>query len=370
MGLFEMSYVALLVTNSGQTPRAVQISLEGNFLNVSGAHGSEAVPIWKLFRSSSGTTLQIRRVDRPGWELRLSGKHPELAEYIGEKPLARGAEIVGRLGKLKIAIGLLLLIPTLWQALPARWIAKMLPGWAQERMVGGYISGNARRRCTREGGEEAMRKILVRLDRDIGKKVEIVTLNFGNVMVTALPANKVMIMRGALGDIDAEALAALLAHEIAHLRHGDATTAMVRYEGKAGTLKAIMQGEDRKEAYLEFSGPEEERADREAIAMMQLAGITLKPAAAMFKQMTTDEFFAPRQRDFHFGMAGRARAWTAAAAQEPADLKPLLTQNEADDLFNSCWPGLIRSYPSLLPENLRPPLPAGTMTLNSSDKQP
>jgi hypothetical protein len=351
----------------------VQLWYDDEALHLSGANGfAESIHFWKLFRSLDGSTLVIRRLDRPGWELRLpGGGHADLKQLVGEKPLARVAGPLARFGGLKIAAGLVVMALTLWESAPARWTAGLLPRWAQDRMVDGYIQANARLRCNREGGEAAARKILTRLDPDIGASVEIVTLNVSNVMVTSLPGNRLLIMRGALGDIDYEALAALLAHELSHLRHDDATAAMVRYEGNSGTLKAILQGEDRREAFLQFSGPEEERADREAIAMMSRAGITMKPAAAMFHTMTIDQYFAPRQRDFHFGMAGRAKAWLRAASSEPPILRSVLTRDEADNLFNYCWPGRIKSYPASSPPaaNSEMPFEPGTMQLGS-DKHP
>ena len=367
-----MSDLALLSERRGQTPRAVQIQFDEQALYLSGANGFSArIPFWKLFQDGEGPTRHIRRIDRRGWELRLSGgAHRELFDLIGKRPLASAARPVQRLGGLKVAVAMIVILVTIGDAIPSRWTSKLIPEVAQRRMVDGYVGSTARLRCNRQGGEEAAKKILARLDPAIGDDVEIIALSSGTVLVTSLPGRKLLIMRGALGDVDAEALAALLAHELSHIRHGDTIAAMVRYEGFLGAMAAIIQGHDRRDAFMEFSGEEEERADREANAMMQRARITMKPAARMFAEMRTDEYFARSQRDFHFGMPNRAQAWERAAQAEPRILPALLRPDEADNLFNFCWPGRIKTYPTLPPEALKPTLPPGTMKLNNADKQP
>jgi len=364
-----MNDLALLTEKGGGTPRTVQLSFDDHTLFLIGANGfADAVPFWRLVRRASGSVQHIRRLDRPGWELKLtSGAHQELFGRIGTWPVA--GTLIARLGGLKIAVGGLVIAFTIAEAIPATWLAAWVPEWAQERMVEGFIDGSAHQRCKREGGEEAGRKIVARLDPARARDVELVIVNDGPMMVSALPPNRLVITRGALADVDIEALAAMLAHNLAHLNHGDAKIAMVRYEGALGTIAAIIAGPDRHAAPARFSGQEEDRADRDAIAMMRRARVSMKPAAQMFEDMRTDQFFGQAYRNFHFGVAGRDRAWRAAAAAEPAQLAPLLTREESDSLFNVCWPGRIKSYDRgfVLPI---PAQPAGQFELRSSDKQP
>ena len=363
-----MNDLALLTEKGGGTPRTVQLSFDNHTLFLSGANGfADSVPFWRLVRRASGAVQHIRRLDRPGWELKLaSGAHQELFGRIGTRPFA--GRLIMRLGGLKVAIGGVVIAFTLAEAIPARWLAAWVPEWAEERMVQGFLDGSAYQRCKREGGEEAAKKIVTRLDPARAKDVELIILNDGPLMVSALPRNKLVITRGALGDVDAEALAAMLAHNLAHLNHGDAKVAMVRYEGVLGTIAAIIAGPDRREAPTEFSGEEEVRADREAMVMMQRARVSMKPAARMFDDMRTDQFFGQAYRNFHFGMAGRERAWRTAAAAEPTRLPPLLTQDDGDNLFNACWPGRMKSYGGrIVPPD---PPPAGQFKLRAPDKQP
>ena len=144
---------------------------------------------------------------------------------------------------LKLVVGIIVLGATLAESIPARWVASALPEGAGERLVSGYIKSNARLRCGHEGGEEAIRKILVRLDPKLGPSVDIVGINQGGFMVTAMPPKKLLLLRDALTAVDADALAALIAHELSHIRHGDAAAAVVRYEGNVATIFALLEGE-------------------------------------------------------------------------------------------------------------------------------
>ena len=300
---------------------------------------------WRLYRIETGSSIhRFGRLDKRGWELRVAGGADQalLAHVRFRSPL-RLPYPLNRLHLLKVIAGIVVLGATLAESLPARWVASAIPPKAQERLVSGYIKANARTRCNRDGGEEAIRKLLVRLDPELGPSVEIVGINQGGFMVTSLPPRKILFMRDALTAVDSDAIAALVAHELSHIRHDDAAAAVVRYEGNVATMFALLEGEDRRAAQLEFSGEEEERADREAIDSMKRAGIPLASAARMFEEMRVAAYdnsgFAAEQRDFHFGFDGRARRWAEAANSDPAGLKPAVEGDDADDLYNFCWVG-------------------------------
>lgn len=345
-----MSSQAILVSGKVAQPRPVQIIVEETSLILLGANGfSEQVAWWRLFRTGDGgSTHRLRRVDRRNWELRVvAGADHALLAHVKSGLLGRVVRPFHRLQTLKIVGSVFVLAMMFSESIPARWLSSRFSISAQERLVVGYIGSHARIRCNHPGGEQAVRAILTRLDPELGPAVEIVGLNTGGFMVTALPANKIMIFRDALTAVEANAVAALLAHELSHLRHGDATEAMVRHEGNIGALMAVFEGEDRNDAYLKFSGPEEERADREALTMMRRARIPMTRAADMFEEMRLADYrnkgFAAEQRNFHFGMNDRARQWRQAALLQGSNLQPVLAGDSADDLYNFCWVGRVPS---------------------------
>ncbi len=343
-----MTTYAILLQGPEQRPTAVRIEVADGQLGVTDAHGSfTAIPLWRLFRvEDHGTTHRFRRIDGPRWELRVTaGSDRALLSEIGHRRLARTFAILSRLHSLKVLLGVVILAVTFAQHLPADWTARLLVSVAQRRLVEGVVGQHASKQCTRRAGEAVLRKLLVRLDPEIGASVMAAAFDLDGYLVTSMPANRLVILRHALSELDADAFAALLAHELSHLRHGDPAAAAIRHYGFLGIWGAVLEGEDRRELLLEFSSAEEERADLEAVAMMRRAGIALAPAANMFERMRMADAagagFAYDQRQLHFGLPARARQWAAAARADRPGLPPVLGRQQADELFNYCWPGQI-----------------------------
>ena len=341
-----MSGFALLHHGGTATPRVVKLSVADDRLFLAGANDfAEEIPWWRLYRSGNeGSVHRFRRLDRSKWELRVTaGADQALLAHVKQRSLGRFLGPLHRLHILKAVAFLVTAIVALSSALPANWVADAIPSVAEHRLVDGYIASRARHRCARPGGEAALRTLLTRLDPELGPKVDIVAINDGGLMVTSFPAGKLLLTRDTLTALEADALSGLLAHELAHLRRGDPIVAAVRHEGNIGIFLALLGGPDRESVLLRFSGEEEERADRDAVAMMRRAQLPILPAAAMFETMriagAEHSGFAAEQRDFHFGIADRARYWQNAADRSPHGLAPLLTSDEADALYNFCWAG-------------------------------
>jgi hypothetical protein len=284
---------------------------------------------------------------------------------VGRRPLQRLTHPFHRLHAFKILLGLLVVIGTVVEHTPSEWTAKLIPEAAQRRLIEPIIAQRAPGRCSHEGGEAAVRKLLVRLDPEIGTKVEIDAFNDSDFLVASAPSRKLFILRYSLTEVNVDALAALLAHELSHIRHGDPTVATVRYRGFLSTWAAILEASANYEMIMNFSGLEERRADLEAMQMMRRAGIPLRPAAEMFERMRVSKaqggHFAESQRDFHFGLDARSQRWAVAARSDPPTFAPVLTKDEADAIFNYCWQGRILPLPgsSGPPPQERPPAGQG-----------
>jgi len=349
-----VSEFAILVTGESETPHVVRLKPGKVGLDLIRGDGTaEDIPWWRLFRmSDEGTSHRFRRLDRRAWELRvMSGADTALLSHIGRRPLYRLLYPLRRLESAKVALGLAVLTFTLAQHLPAEWLSKTFPQWAQQRLVDGLFAADAPRRCNHPGGEAAIRKVLTRLDPEFGSAVDIVAIRDGGFVVTSTPANHIFMLHSATSEIEPDALPALLAHELSHIRHGDPITATIRQNGFIGTWAAVLDGNPRGRLQMQFSGLEERRADLEAMQMMKRGGFPLGPAAKMFEQMRVSKeqggFFGYDQRDFHFGIDARAQRWASAARSDPLDNGSILSPAEEDALFNFCWTGPI------------PPLPKG-----------
>lgn len=369
-----MTQFAILLTGHPRQPRAVRLVENAAHLTLANADGTEShIPWWRLFRiSDEGTTHRFARLGERDWELRVtSGADRQLLARIGKRPLARIVYPLRRLHFFKTVFGSVVLFAAIAQHFPPAWTASAIPQSLQHRLVDAEIAQNAARRCSRDGGEEALRELLVRLDPELGPSVEIVGFNEGAFLVTAAPANKLVVTREALQRTDPETMAALLAHQLSHLRHGDPIVAMVRHEGTWGIWGAVLEGRLSNGLKMNYSGIEERRADVEAMTMLRRARIAIEPAARFFEEVRVsraqNSFVAYEYRDFHFGIDSPAKRWATAASQQvEQDVRPALDRERSDALFNFCWPGAIP--PRRLPlENIAPrPTPPGTGGINSA----
>ena len=338
------------MTGNPLQPRAVRLGEGEDHLTLIGGDGLETqIPWWRLFRiSDEGTTHRFARLDKRDWELRVtSGADQQLLARIGRRPLARIIYALRRLHFLKTVFGSIVLFAAFVEHFPAEWTASAISPAIQHRLIDAVVAQNATRRCSHDGGEEALRKLLVRLDPRHGPSVDIVGFNDGAFMVTAIPANKLVVSRGALQQADAETIAALVAHQLSHLRHGDPIIAMVRHQGAWAIWGAVLEGLPSDGVKMRYSGIEERRADLEAMAMLRRARISIAPAARFFEEIRVsraqNSFVAFEYRDFHFGIDSAAKRWAAAAAQQLREggAGPALDRDSSDALFNFCWPGAI-----------------------------
>ncbi|MBA3527129.1 MAG: hypothetical protein M3438_03885 [Pseudomonadota bacterium] len=359
-----MSNTAIILSGPNQRPLVVRVQADDSSLSIVEPDGTIAqVPWWRLYRvSDEGTTHRFQRLDRREWELRVTGGSDQaLLAHIGRRPIARILHPLRRLHIFKTIAGLLVLGVAVIDHLPPEWMAGWITPAMERRLVDGPIADLAPRRCSHQGGEVAVRKLLVRLDPQIGRSVEIVGLDLPDFVVSSLPANKIAVTREALQGTDPETLAALLAHELALFRNGDPVVASVRHNGVIGIWGSILEGAG-SDLRLTFSGIEERRADLEAMDMLKRARISIRPAAQMFEDMriavAQGRSFADAYRQFHFGVDSRAMRWSAAAARQPQPIVPALDRDDSDALFNFCWAGPLpasRSPPLKgPPEPLRP----------------
>lgn len=363
-----MTQFAILMTGSPLQPRTVRLAEGVDHLTLIGGDGLETqIPWWRLFRiSDEGTTHRFARLDKRDWELRVtSGADQQLLARIGKRPLARIIYALRRLHFFKAVFGTIVLFAAIAQHFPAEWTASAISPGIQHRLVDAVVAQNAANRCSHDGGEEALRGLLARLDPDLGPSVDVVGFNEGGFVVTATPGNKLIVTRGALQQADAETVAALLAHQLSHLRHGDPIIAMVRHEGALGMWGAILEGRPSDGVNMSYSGIEERRADMEAMAMLRRARISIAPAARFFEEIRVsraqNSFVAYEYRDFHFGIDSAAKRWAAAAAAQLREDGAgfALDRDSSDALFNFCWPGAIPSPRSPVPNADRQPARAG-----------
>lgn len=153
-----------------------------------------------------------------------------------------------------------------------------------------------------------------------------------------------MILNGLIDDAgNADVVAGVLAHEIAHVRRRHVASAAVRQLGVASLVSLLgyanISGAAGNLLALKFGRDAEDEADADAIAMLRRAGINPKPTAFMFELMDGgkggDSFV---WLGSHPSSKGRAEAF-ARSFDASATYRPALAVEEEDALFDACrWP--------------------------------
>ena len=175
-----------------------------------------------------------------------------------------------------------------------------------------------------------------------GIKVAALDVNVFNA--AALPGGYIVVFKPAITGTDPDALAGILAHEVAHVKRRHVAEALIRELG-IGALIRMMAGNIGANAEqlvaLSYTRSNEAQADADAIQMLRRANISPKPTAALFQRLAKEhEQHLPTSAQFlesHPLSAGRAQRF-AASFDPKAHYQPALTRDQWDALFDICRP--------------------------------
>jgi predicted Zn-dependent protease len=218
-----------------------------------------------------------------------------------------------------------------------------------ERNVGGAIVGDfGDLRCRNADGQKALEKLVERVAPGAtqgpdGIKVAALDVNVFNA--AALPGGYIVVFKPAITETDSDALAGILAHEVAHVRRRHVTEALLRELG-IGALIRMFAGDLGANAEqlvsLSYTRENEAQADADAIEMLKRANISPKPTAALFQRLSKQapEFSAQFLQSHP---ASSKRADHFAASFDPARAyQPALDRDSSDALFNICGKGVVK----------------------------
>jgi predicted Zn-dependent protease len=172
------------------------------------------------------------------------------------------------------------------------WIAPHVPtSW--ERNLGDAIVGDfGDNRCRDAEGQRVLDRLVERLDPGATRgpdAIRIATLDVPIFNAAALPGGHIVVFQGALDEIEnPDALAGIVAHEIAHVRRRHVTQALIRELG-IGALIRLFAGDVGMNAEqlvaLSYTRQNEAQADSDAIAMLRRAHISPKPTGELFDKL-------------------------------------------------------------------------------------
>jgi predicted Zn-dependent protease len=151
------------------------------------------------------------------------------------------------------------------------------------------------------------------------------------------------VFKGAIDEIsDPDALAGVVAHEIAHVRRRHVTEALIRELG-IGALIRLFAGDVGANAEqiisLSYTRDNESEADSDAIAKLKRAGISPRPTAELFQQLSKElgegHTYNAEFLQSHPLSGKRARRF-AAAEEKGVRYTPALSDEEFDALKLMC----------------------------------
>lgn len=344
-----MAQQAILFDGETAIERIVRVEASNGQLIVHFDGASEAIDPAQLVKLYAVPgQLRIGRCETDGWRLVFHGEiEPDIVTLLP----ARFGSVAPRLNRRAAAISgaatavLAGLIGSLFVApqLAARQVPLALERWIGDSVK---LPPNVVR-CENPAALSALEKIVDRLDpeaRADGFTVEL--LDVQAINAAALPGGRIVVLNGLIDEAgNADAIAGVLAHEIAHVRRRHVASQAIRQLGVA-SLISVMGGGDLSATAgglleLKFSRDAEAEADADAVTMLERAGINPRPTAYLFDKLHKSDGGAPEWLSSHPASDARARAFTASYHKD-GHYRPTLSEVEENTLFDGCQPAFFR----------------------------
>ena len=308
--------------------------------------GPECVPLSELsVADEDKSSLILSRAGHPGWRLIFDQLiDPEFRARL-PRP-ARYGSWIDRIGLGKASLVLAAVaagVLVIGYAAPAV-IAPLVPeSW--ERNLGTAMVGDfGENACRNPAASRALAAMSRRIEPAAQGRTPITMtlLDFGIFNAAALPGGQIVIFDGALRDTrNPDAMAGILAHEIAHVRRRHVTQALIRELG-IGALIRLFAGDVGANAQqlvsLSYTRANEYEADGDAIAALARARIDPRPTAALFRELDQHDgpdFAAAEFLNSHPASGDRARRF-AAAYRPGTAYSPVISAGDYKAMRDAC----------------------------------
>jgi Zn-dependent protease with chaperone function len=242
----------------------------------------------------SAQSLVLSRKGWAGWRLVLDQPVDEPVRSLLPKAgrYGRWIDRVG-LGRATLTLaGIAGAVLFVGYSAPA-WLAPLVPAsWERNlgtALVGDFGDNACRSPAARRGLEKMARRI------EPGAKIPIAMtlIDVGIFNAAALPGGQIVIFDGALDETkNPDAMAGVLAHEIAHVRRRHVTQALIRELGIGALIRLFAGGvgaNAEQLVSLSYTRSNEAEADADAIASLDRANIDPRPTAALFSHLDKED---------------------------------------------------------------------------------
>ena len=326
-------------------PHAVQVGRGASGLELSNDTGwGEQVDAAVLKRmDSTAQELRIGRTDSPGWRLVLpAGAEPDLAPLLGrDERYGRWIDRIGLVPALIIGGVITATVVGIGHVAPHAIAPHVPMSW--ERNVGSAMVGDfGSLRCRDPKGQQALEALLERVAPGATRGpngIKIAALNVRVFNAAALPGGYIVVFKPAITETDSDALAGVVAHEVAHVRRRHVTEALIRELG-IGALIRLFAGDLGANAEqlvsLSYTRANEAQADADAIQMLRRAQISPRPIALLFRRLGKESpAFSAEFLQSHPLTETRAAKFEAAFDPH-SKYRPALAAAQVDALFDIC----------------------------------
>ena len=326
-------------------PHNVRVELAGSRLTLSQPGGwSEQVDGELLKRIDQGAGgLRLGRSDLHGWRLLLPPEaQSELVPLLGShERYGRWIDRIGLVPAL-IAGGLITASVVALGYVAPHWIAPHVPmRW--ERNVGSAMVGDfGSLRCRNAAGQRALEGLVERVapGATTGPNgIKVAALDVPVFNAAALPGGYIVVFKPAITETDGDALAGVIAHEVAHVRRRHVTEALIRELGIGAVIRLFagnVGANAEQIVSLSYTRSNEAQADTDAIAMLRRANISPRPIAELFHRLEKEApAYSAEFLQSHPLSAKRAQNF-AASFDPHANYQPALPREQAAALFDIC----------------------------------
>lgn len=329
-------------------PHEVRVGIADDRLELAQDSGwSDRVDATLLKRlEGDGSSFRLGRSDVPGWRLILPAEaEGDLAGLIGhQERYGRWIDRVGLIPALAIGGVITATVVALGYFAP-HWIAPHVPmSW--ERNVGTAMVGDfGNLRCRNADGQRALEALVERVAPGATQGpngIKVAALDVRMFNAAALPGGYIVVFKPAITETDPEALAGVLAHEVAHVRRRHVTEALIREFGIGALIRMFAGGmgaNAEQVVALSYTRGNEAQADSDAIGMLKRAHISPKPTAALFADLSKKQgegsSFTAEFLQSHPLSGKRAERFAASFDLHEKYVQPL-TRDQWDALFDIC----------------------------------
>ena len=349
--LSDQPFIGTLFDGVSGHPHQVTVRVDGGSLDLAGDHGwSERIDAAELKRlDSGGSGIRLGRSGQPGWRLVLPEDCGDALAGLLGKPdrYGRWVDRVGLVPALAVGAVLTAAVVAIGYVAP-HLVAPHVPmRW--ERDVGSAIVGDfGTNRCRNADGQRALNALVERVAPGATKGpdgIKIFALDVPVFNAAAIPGGYIVVFKPAITETDFDALAGILAHEVAHVRRRHVTEALIREFGIGALIRLFAGGfgaNAEQIVSLSYTRDNEAQADGDAIQMLRRANIDPRATARLFAKLAKDtgegSYYDASFLRSHPLSTARAHRF-AASYDSKVRYTPALSQNQEDQLFNICWKG-------------------------------